>query len=81
MKFGRPELIINVLLQQIRNIPPQTQDNLDGLVNFALEVQNVCASMKASGLQTHLNNPELEQKLVAKLPSIFQAFWECTNWR
>ncbi|XP_017486028.1 PREDICTED: uncharacterized protein LOC108374530 [Rhagoletis zephyria] len=64
MKFGRPELIINVLLDQIRNMPPQTTDNLESLVNFALEVQNVCAS-----------NPELEQKLVSKLPAIFQAFW------
>ncbi|XP_036327401.1 uncharacterized protein LOC118740009 [Rhagoletis pomonella] len=56
-------------------MPPQTTDNLESLVNFALEVQNVCASMKASGLQAHLNNPELEQKLVSKLPAIFQAFW------
>nr|XP_043067150.1 uncharacterized protein LOC122321372 [Drosophila bipectinata] len=45
------------------------------LVDFSVEVQNVCATMKASKLDQYLNNPELTQELVSKLPSMVQTFW------
>ncbi|XP_017468636.1 PREDICTED: uncharacterized protein LOC108360729 [Rhagoletis zephyria] len=75
MKFGRPELIIAVLLTRIREIPAVKENRLEALVDLALEVQNVCATMKASNMLCHLNNPELEQELVNKLPGLLAAFW------
>ncbi|XP_036347052.1 uncharacterized protein LOC118756395, partial [Rhagoletis pomonella] len=75
MKFGRPELIIDVLLAQIRDLPPPKESKLESIVDFAIEVQNICATMKASSLTNHLNNPELEQELVCKLPGLLPAFW------
>nr|XP_043066509.1 uncharacterized protein LOC122321147 [Drosophila bipectinata] len=46
------------------------------LVDFSVEVQNVCATMKASKLDQYLNNPALTQELVSKLPSMV----ECTRF-
>ncbi|XP_017467025.1 PREDICTED: uncharacterized protein LOC108359612 [Rhagoletis zephyria] len=75
MKFGRPELIIAVLVTRIREIPVVKENRLEALVDLALEVQNVCATMKASNMLCYLNNPELEQELVNKLPGLLAAFW------
>lgn len=75
MKYGRPELIIDVLLNQIRDMPPPKESKLETIVDFAIEVQNVCATMKAAGMTNYLNNPELQQELVSKLPGLLRAFW------
>ncbi|KNE87221.1 hypothetical protein PSTG_19398, partial [Puccinia striiformis f. sp. tritici PST-78] len=58
-----------------REIPPLKENQLELLVDFAIEVQNICATMKAAGLQNHLNNPELEYEFVSKLPGLLAAFW------
>lgn len=75
MKFGRPELIIDILLSQIREMPTPKESRPETIVDFAIEVQNICATMKASGLLNHLNNSELEQELVCKLPGLLGPFW------
>uniref|UniRef100_W8BY74 Uncharacterized protein n=1 Tax=Ceratitis capitata TaxID=7213 RepID=W8BY74_CERCA len=64
MRFGRPELIIGVLQPQICDLPSPSESQLESIVDFAVEVQNICATMSASGLTCHLNNPEFEQRLV-----------------
>ncbi|XP_054087075.1 uncharacterized protein LOC128921986 [Zeugodacus cucurbitae] len=75
MRFGRPELIISVLQRQIYELPPPSESHLESIVDFAVEVQNICATMSVSGLISHLNNPEFEQRLVSKLPGLLPAYW------
>ncbi|XP_049302713.1 uncharacterized protein LOC125775825 [Bactrocera dorsalis] len=75
MRFGRPELIISVLQRQICELPPPSESHLESIVDFAVEVQNICTTMSVSGLTGHLNNPEFEQRLVSKLPGLLPAYW------
>ncbi|XP_017466482.1 PREDICTED: LOW QUALITY PROTEIN: uncharacterized protein LOC108359238 [Rhagoletis zephyria] len=75
MRFGRPELIISALQRQICKLPSPSESQLESIVDFAVEVQNICATMSASGLTSHLNNPEFEQRLVSKLPGLLPAYW------
>nr|XP_043069244.1 uncharacterized protein LOC122322057 [Drosophila bipectinata] len=75
MRFGRPEIIIDLLVTRIRQFPQVRENKLEMLVDFSVEVQNVCATMKASKLDQYLNNPALTQELVSKLPSMVQTFW------
>ncbi|XP_036347859.1 uncharacterized protein LOC118757236, partial [Rhagoletis pomonella] len=75
MRFGRPELIISVLQQQICELQTPSESQLETIVDFAIAVQNICATIKASGLASHLSNPELEQKLVSKLPGLLPMYW------
>ncbi|XP_036219119.2 uncharacterized protein [Bactrocera oleae] len=75
MRFGRPELIISVLQRQICELPSPSESHLESIVDFAVEVQNICATMSVSGLTSHLNNPEFEQRLVSKLPGLLPAYW------
>lgn len=57
--FGRPEHIINSMLDRIRQEPSPKAENLQSLIMFALSVQNLCATMEAAGLNAHLQNPIL----------------------
>ena len=75
MMFGRPELIINTLLQKIRSEPPPKIEKLQTVVTFALAVQNLSSTMEASGLVAHLNNPTLLQELTDKLPPQIKINW------
>ncbi|XP_043069582.1 uncharacterized protein [Drosophila bipectinata] len=76
MRFGRPEIIIDLLVTRIKQFPQVRENKLEMLVDFSVEVQNVCATMKASKLDQYLNNPALTQELVSKLPSMVQTFWD-----
>ncbi|XP_036329397.1 uncharacterized protein LOC118741504 [Rhagoletis pomonella] len=75
MVFGRPEHIFNNLLSKIRASPAVNVNRLDSLINLALEVKNLVATIEASGLTAHLNNPLLIQELIDKLPSQIRLQW------
>lgn len=75
MMFGRPEIIINALLQKIRHEPQPKADKLDSIVKYSLDVENICATMQMAGCSSHLNNPILLQELVERLPPIIRLNW------
>lgn len=74
-RFGRPEMIINSLLQKIRSEPAPKPDKLETLMSFAQSVRNLCCVITASGLNDHLRNPMLIQELVNKLPAQQRLDW------
>ncbi|XP_068140001.1 uncharacterized protein [Drosophila tropicalis] len=63
--FGRPEHIIKLLMENVRNLPPP-KGKLEPLIEFAFAVKNMCATIRASKLDAHLNNPTLLQELIEK---------------
>ncbi|XP_068150185.1 uncharacterized protein [Drosophila tropicalis] len=65
MYFGRPEHIIKLLMENVRNLPPP-KGKLEPLIEFAFAVKNMCATIRASKLDAHLNNPTLLQELIEK---------------
>ncbi|XP_055910928.1 uncharacterized protein LOC129945299 [Eupeodes corollae] len=75
MLFGRPEIIIQSLLQKVRNEPAPKHDKLETIIHFSLEVDNMCRMMEVTGLSAHLNNPCLLQELVEKLPAQIKLNW------
>lgn len=75
MLYGRPDLIINTLLNNIRQEPAPKADKLSTLVDFALKVGNLSSIMVQTGLKSHLVNPVLMQELVDKLPTNIKIEW------
>ncbi|XP_055914028.1 uncharacterized protein LOC129947476 [Eupeodes corollae] len=73
--YGRPELIIQTLLQKVNTTPPPKDGKLETILNFALEVQNLYATIQATGLYAHLNNPSLLTQLEGKLPPTILLNW------
>lgn len=75
MLFGRPELIVKKLLEQIRQLPHPKADNLSSIVSFALDVRNLAKTVERKGLNQYLSNPMLLQELVNRLPTIYKVDW------
>ncbi|XP_055844833.1 uncharacterized protein LOC129911149 [Episyrphus balteatus] len=75
MLYGDPELVVHALTQKIQSTPAPKSEKLETLVNFALIVQNLCATIEASGLVAHLNNATILTHLVHKLPPTIRLDW------
>ncbi|XP_053686204.1 uncharacterized protein LOC128735741 [Sabethes cyaneus] len=66
--FGRPEIIIHSLVNKVREMPPPKAEKLHTLIDFGVAVQNMCATITASGLNEYMCNVSLLQELTEKLP-------------
>ncbi|XP_058464923.1 uncharacterized protein LOC131438730 [Malaya genurostris] len=75
MLYGRPELVVNALLEKVRSTPPPKAERLETLIAYGLVVQNLCSQLIASGQIAHLGNPCLLQELVEKLPANIKMDW------
>lgn len=73
--FGRPEYIINSLLEDIRSEQKPKYEAFDSIIAYSLQVNNLCATMKTASMSDHLWNPMLIQELVDKLPSQLRFDW------
>ncbi|XP_055623387.1 uncharacterized protein LOC129766816 [Toxorhynchites rutilus septentrionalis] len=75
MLFGRPEVIIHSLVSRIRNMPSPKAEKLATLIDFGVAVQNMCATIRACGLEEQLCNVALLQELVDRLPPTIKLNW------
>lgn len=75
MLFGRPEIIVHTLIEKINRIPAPKADKLNTIVDFALAVRNMVATVKACKLEEHLYNITLLQGLVERLPPMVKLNW------
>ncbi|XP_055528101.1 uncharacterized protein LOC129728164 [Wyeomyia smithii] len=75
--YGRPELLINSLLKDVRDIPPLRGNDLKALVKYGLAVQNLIEHVIIAEQPNHLSNPILLQELIEKLPTSLQMQWGC----
>ncbi|XP_062558001.1 uncharacterized protein LOC134222874 [Armigeres subalbatus] len=73
--YGRPELLIRSLHEQIRRTPGPRQDRPESILEFGLAVQNFVDHLQAAQQQEHLSNPMLMQELVEKLPGSMRMDW------
>ncbi|XP_053683167.1 uncharacterized protein LOC128733540 [Sabethes cyaneus] len=73
--FGRPEIIVHSLVAKIRDMPAPKAEKLSTLIDFGVAVQNVCATITASGLDEYLCNVALLQELTEKLPPTVRLNW------
>ncbi|XP_055589595.1 uncharacterized protein LOC129741828 [Uranotaenia lowii] len=75
MLFGDPEIIVNNLISRIRTTPSPHADRLETMVEFALSVKNLCATIDACKLNEYTYNVALLRELVEKLPIQYQVDW------
>ncbi|XP_058827389.1 uncharacterized protein LOC131687328 [Topomyia yanbarensis] len=75
MLYGRPEIIVYSLMQKINQLPSPRADKLNSIVEFALAVRNMVATVQACNLEEHLYNISLQQSLVDRLPPMIKLTW------
>ncbi|XP_062538393.1 uncharacterized protein LOC134206681 [Armigeres subalbatus] len=76
MRFGNPEVIVQNLMDKIITTPAPKADKLDTIVEYALAVQNLCATIEACQLDKYSYNVALLRELVNKLPSAIKLDWD-----
>ncbi|XP_062705505.1 uncharacterized protein LOC115255509 [Aedes albopictus] len=75
LRFGRPETIIDYLKEKIIAMPIIKPDAMDKLVDFALEVQNLCATIEACGEKQYMCDTTLLKEFEKKLPPQLRLDW------
>lgn len=73
--FGRPERILQNLLESVRSVKTLKADDMKSIIDFSVKVNTICLTIRQGGLTEHLSNPCLVAELVQKLPSMLQMFW------
>uniref|UniRef100_A0A182RWX5 PHD-type domain-containing protein n=1 Tax=Anopheles funestus TaxID=62324 RepID=A0A182RWX5_ANOFN len=72
--YGRPEIVINTLLEQVQRMPLPKTDNLETLVDYGIAVEVICATLRSSCSESRFDGPLL-QELVGRLPGIVKLMW------
>ncbi|XP_055584776.1 uncharacterized protein LOC129737641 [Uranotaenia lowii] len=73
--YGRPELLLEELLEKIRGIPAPKPDRLETLVDYGVAVKSLSGHLEAAHLHEHLSNPTLLSELVNRLPAHVMYDW------
>lgn len=75
LMYGQPEAIVHSLIGKIHALPVVSADDFEALVDFAVTVENFCATVDSCGLEEHLYNVTLLHQLVNKLPPTIKLNW------
>lgn len=75
LRFGRPAQIIEIMLAKIRHMRDIRPDDFNQLLKYATDLQNIVATMIATGQRGHLTNPTLVKEMLCKLPSTLKYQW------
>lgn len=73
--FGKPEYIINSLIDDMRKSKRPTIESVESILCYALEIENISCTMKLAKLAEHLWNPILLNEMLERLPSQMKIEW------
>ncbi|XP_055604494.1 uncharacterized protein LOC129752749 [Uranotaenia lowii] len=75
MLYGRPETIIQAIVRKIRALPSPNIERLDTVIQFALSVENLVATVEACEIGDFIYNASLRYELVERLPPTLKLDW------
>ncbi|XP_062700012.1 uncharacterized protein LOC115258713 [Aedes albopictus] len=75
MLYGRPEAIVQASIRKIRSLPSPLVEKLETVVNFALTVENLVATIEACGIEDFVYNASLKFELIDRLPPALKLDW------
>lgn len=67
-RFGRPELLAQTQLHRVREVQPIPEERPELMVPYASRVRNMVAYIDQPKTRKYLENPELLEELVMKMP-------------
>ncbi len=74
-RYGRPEFVVQVLVEIARKTPTPSEGKLSTIVDFAGAISNLVTTIETLRIPAYLNNPQLMQELVDKLPDGLKLQW------
>lgn len=73
--FGRPEVVVKELIQEVQSSKPIKDENLLSIMTFAMAVQNLVATINSCKLTSYMNNPFILESLIDKLTPTLKLQW------
>ncbi|XP_074035219.1 uncharacterized protein [Leptinotarsa decemlineata] len=74
-RFGRPEFIMESMMNKVKSLPPVNTRSPISFIKFANSVLNLTVTAKSLKMETYINNSQLLSQLVQKLPEHLQFQW------
>ncbi|XP_044751740.1 uncharacterized protein LOC123311734 [Coccinella septempunctata] len=75
MRYGRPEVIIQDLIDSVRKIPDMKEEKLDTVLDFSNKVQNLTVTIQSLNCEEYSSNPQLLCDVVRKLSPNLKLEW------
>lgn len=75
LQFGRPEVIITKIVNQLKKIAPLPPAYHNEIVTFSTKVRNYVAAVQAIQQSDYLRSPELMTTVISKCPSVLITKW------
>jgi len=75
MSFGRPSVIIKMMITRAKSIPSCREDRSETIIDFSNAVKNLVATMKNLKCTGNMTNPQLVEELVFKIPAGLRIQW------
>ncbi|XP_055711452.1 uncharacterized protein LOC129806705 [Phlebotomus papatasi] len=74
-RYGQPEHLIRTMIAQVKAYPPVRVDKPESLVEFSTMMVNMVAAIEEFNRMCYIDNPQLLDELVLKLPMSMQISW------
>lgn len=75
LRYGRPEIIINKTIQQLRKLLPLSHNYHHEIVPFSIKIKNFVATVQTVKQTDYLRSPELVTTVLTKLPASLITKW------
>ncbi|XP_035901806.1 uncharacterized protein LOC118507435 [Anopheles stephensi] len=73
--YGRADVLVNSLLEQIREAPALKPERLDSFIEYGELVAEICATVKTKGASERMYDAALLQELVDRMPAFLRWSW------
>ena len=74
-RFGQPDYVVQTVIEKARSLKSIKSDELESLIDLSNSVNNLVTTMKLMDCTGHMQNPQLRQELVQKLPVQMRLAW------
>lgn len=75
MLFGKPEIVFNTSLNDLRSLPSVNLDKPQTLVVLSMRLKNLVETSEIMNMVEYLNNPNILFEMVTKLPMSMRIEW------
>lgn len=74
-RFGRPEFILDNLVEKVRHAETPDPKKVNSILDFGTLVQALVTSIKTLEEDSYMHNPQLVTELIKKLPGMMEEKW------
>lgn len=75
LQFGNPDLIISKILQEVKKLPPLSQEYHKDIVPFSIKIKNFVVTVQELKREEYLHGIDVVNIVLSKLPTVLLSKW------